>query len=32
MVGFVIGLAIATAIWIGVIAALVWLGREQWSR
>lgn len=32
MVGFVIGLAIATAIWVGVIVVLVWLGRDEWSR
>lgn len=30
--GILLGAAVSSLLWVGVIAALVWLGREQWAR
>lgn len=32
MRGIAVGVLIGSVIWIGIIAVLVWLGREVWSQ
>lgn len=32
LTGVLLGAAVSSVVWIGVIVVLVWLGREQWSR